>query len=83
MKTRIRIGMMLAALSLGGIPLITTATCSPRSGFVEFFRDDDFGQYACGGYDPFGHDCGYGGYYYDDSYYFDDGYYYEEIIFFD
>jgi len=31
----------LVTLALGGIPLITTATCDPYTGTLDFYRDDD------------------------------------------
>ena len=44
----------LLGIALGGIALVTTATCDPYSGAFDFFRDDD-GFY-------------YDDYYYDDVY---------------
>ena len=56
---------MLAVLAIGGIPLITTATCDPVSGAFDFLRDDDFDDGCC--YDDYYYDY----YYYDDCYFFD------------
>lgn len=63
---------LLAALAVAGIPLVTTATCSPRYGTLDIFRYDDY--YDFGYFDIFVDDC-----FFDDCYYFYD----EEIIFFD
>jgi hypothetical protein len=57
---------VFAALAMGGISLITTATCDPVTGAFDFYRDDDFD------------DCCYDDYYYDDYYYYyDDCYYFD------
>ena len=57
--TRRTIKMWLVGLACAGIPLVTSATCNPQTGFLNFFRDDDGGYY----YDD--------GYYYDYGYYDD------------
>lgn len=44
-----RIRQTLLAFAVGGIPLITTATCDPYRGTFDFFRSD---------YDPFYYDDG-------------------------
>jgi hypothetical protein len=49
--------MLLVAVACGGAPLLTTATCDPYTGFVDFYRNDD--SYCC--------DDGY----YTDAYYVD------------
>ena len=55
----------LVALACAGIPLVTTATCDPRTGGLDFFRDDD-------GYDDgYYYDGGYYVDYYDDCFFFD------------
>jgi hypothetical protein len=51
----------LVALACGGIPLVTSATCDPRTGGLDFFRDDDGYYYE----DVYYVD------YYDDCYFFD------------
>ncbi|MBU0717948.1 MAG: hypothetical protein KJ749_06845 [Planctomycetes bacterium] len=53
-------------LACAGIPLVTVGTCDPRTGMLDFFRDDDAGSYYYDGYiyDPY-----YDGYYYDVYYY--------------
>ncbi|MGB2984888.1 MAG: hypothetical protein WBE26_03315 [Phycisphaerae bacterium] len=70
---------VLAALAFAGIPLITTGSCNPYSGTLDFYRDDDYDD--LGFFDVFIEDD----YYYDDWYYDDccyDDYYYEEIIYY-
>ncbi len=52
-----RIKMWLVGLACGAIPLITTATCDPYTGFLDIYRDDDGYYYDSGYYDV---------YYYDD-----------------
>ena len=54
------------ALTTASTTMITAATCDPYSGFFEFYRDDDSGDYF---YDDFFFDDGF---YYDDPFYFDD-----------
>ena len=54
------------ALATASTTLITAATCDPYSGFFDFYRDDDSGDYF---YDDFFFDDGF---YYDDPFYFDD-----------
>ena len=46
-SSRIKTGLL--ALAVGGIPLITSATCDPVTGIGSFFRDDDGGGF----YDPY------------------------------
>ena len=69
-----RAKVLVAAVAVGGVPLITVGSCDPITGAFDFYRDDDFddGYY----HDDF--------FYYDDFYYDDcfDCYYDEEIIFF-
>ena len=72
MKTTKKAKALLAALALAGIPLITTATCNPRYGTVDIYRNDDYHEHSF--WDVVYDDC----YYCDDWYY--DEYYYEEII---
>jgi len=50
----------LIGVSMGAIALVTAVSCDPYYG-LDFFRDDDEGEY----YD----DYYYGDYYYDDYYY--------------
>ena len=57
----------LIAVACGGCPLITSATCDPYTGVLDFYRDDDAHYYD-------------DGYYYDDYYY--DGYYEEDCFLF-
>ncbi len=40
-RKRNRAKLALVALACGGVPLITTATCDPYSGVLDFYRDDD------------------------------------------
>ena len=54
------------ALATASTTLITAATCDPSTGFLDFYRDDDSGDYY---YDDFYYDDGF---YYDDPFYFDD-----------
>jgi len=35
----------LLALAVGATPLITTATCDPVTGGLDFYRDDDYSDY--------------------------------------
>lgn len=69
-----RVKSAVLALLAGGIPLITIASCDPRSGTFDLYRDTNHGDY-------------YGDYYYDD-YYYDDcwhdcGYGYDDYFIFD
>lgn len=50
---------LFVAVACGGIPLVTSATCDPYYGTLDFFRDDDSDYY----YDD--------GFYYEDPYYYD------------
>ena len=61
--------LFLIGLGLAGMPLVTIATCDPRTGVLDFYRNDDHGH---GIFDVFFDD----GYYYDDYYYED--YYYDD-----
>ncbi|MEK6798761.1 MAG: hypothetical protein AABZ12_07340 [Planctomycetota bacterium] len=45
-RNRIKLG--LAALLCGGVPLVTSATCDPYAGVLDFYRDDDGGYYDSG-----------------------------------
>jgi hypothetical protein len=74
-KTR-KAKTLLIGLAAAGFPLITTATCNPRHGTLDFYRNDDHDSH--GFFDVFIYDD----YYYEDCYYWDDCYY-EEIILFD
>ena len=62
-----KVKALLAGLVLGGVPLVTSATCNPDYGTFDFFRDDDDYGILDVFYD----------YYYDDYYYYDDDYYYD------
>jgi len=64
--TRKNIKRWLAALAVGGIPLVTSATCDPRTGGLDFFRDHNGGYYD-GSYT----DVYYVDPYYDDCFFFD------------
>ncbi len=75
--------VLLLGLAMGAVPLITTASCSPGRGSLDFYRDDhhhDYGVLDVLIGDVYYDDC----YYYDcyDDYYYDD-YYYDEIIIYD
>ncbi len=54
----------LAALALGGMPWITSATCDPVTGAFDLFRNDDY-------YDDYYYEDVYVDYYYDDCYFLD------------
>ncbi len=70
-----KIKAILIGFAVAALPLVTTATCSPGSGTLEFYRNDNDHGFV----DVFiEDDC----YFYDDCYYYDD-YYYEEIIIYD
>ncbi len=69
-KSSRKLGLGLLALAMGGIPLVTTATCDPRSGRFDFYRNDDDHYYD----DDI--------IYIDDPFYYDDPYYYEECLLF-
>jgi hypothetical protein len=58
-------------LAMAGIPLVTIGTCDPRTGVLDFYRNDNRGH---GIFDLFVDD----GYYYDDYYY--DDYYYDDCF---
>ena len=58
-KTK-RLGRLIA-LALGGIPLITTATCDPYTGTFDLYRDDDFHHHSF-----------FDGYYYEEYVVYDD-----------
>ncbi len=78
--TRQKAKALLVGLACAGIPLITTASCDPRRGTFELFRDDH--DHRRGLFDVivdewFYDDCSF----WDDCYY--DDYYYEDIIVFD
>jgi hypothetical protein len=47
--TRKNIKRWLAAMAVAGIPLVTSATCDPQTGALDFFRADNGGYYD-GGY---------------------------------
>ena len=48
-------------------------TCDPYTGFLDFFRDTDSGDYY---YDDYYYDDGY----YDDGFYYDDPFYYDDCF---
>ena len=60
---------IVIGLAFAGIPLVTTATCDPRTGTFNLFRDDDDYYYD-------------DGFFYDEIVYFDD-YYFDDCSFFD
>jgi hypothetical protein len=64
--TRRNIKRWLAAMAVGGIPLVTSATCDPQTGALDFFRADN-GSFYDGGYT----DVYYADPYYSDCYFFD------------
>ena len=53
-------------MAVGGIPLVTSATCDPRTGVLDLFRADNRGYY-----DGFYTDVYYVDPYYDDCFFFD------------
>ncbi len=57
------------ALATASTTLVTAVTCDPYTGFLDFFRDTDSGDYY------------YDDYYYDDGFYFDDPFYYDDCFF--
>ena len=57
------------ALATASTTLVTAVTCDPYTGFLDFYRDDDSGDYY---YDDF---------YYDDGFYYDDPFYYDDCFF--
>ncbi|MBI4718896.1 MAG: hypothetical protein HY763_13910 [Planctomycetes bacterium] len=63
---------MLLALALGGVPLVTSGACDPRTGVFSFFRDSD--NYDDGFVDVFVDDPFYYG---DEVVVVDDCYYYD------
>jgi hypothetical protein len=63
MTSRSKIKQWLVLSALGGVPLITSATCDPVTGVFDFYRDDDF--------DDFYYDDYYFDYYYYDDCFFD------------
>lgn len=42
---RRKLRSFLLALAIGATPLVTTATCDPYTGALDFFRDDDYDSY--------------------------------------
>ena len=72
---------LFVAAMCGGVPLVTTGACDPRTGALEFFRDDDasgfFDVFLDDGY--YAEDVYYDDYYYDDGYY--DDYYYDDVYY--
>lgn len=48
--TRRTIKMWLVGLACAGIPLVTSATCDPRTGAFDFFRGDSGNYYYDSGY---------------------------------
>ena len=63
MKRRNRILKWVLAVAAAGTTFVTTGTCDPYTGFLDFYRDDDAG-------DSFFEDV-----FYDDGYYYDEPYY--------
>jgi len=62
-ETDMKRGRFIKALALvagAGVPLITSVTCDPYTG-LDFYRDDDYGDYYYDGYDD---------YYYGDCFWF-------------
>jgi len=72
--TRKKLKAFLIGLCCGAMPLVTQATCDPRFGTFDFFRDDDSDDSFL---DIFVDDP----YYYDDCYY--DDCYYDDVIIYD
>lgn len=70
MARKTRFTAMLIGLLCGGSALVTTASCDPRTGAFEFFRDDD---------NEFFYDDGY----YQDDFFFDDFYYEDDYGYYD
>ena len=72
-RTR-KLKAVLIGLLCGGSALATTASCDPRTGAFEFFRDDDNEFFVDDGY--------YGdGFFFDEYYYEDDYGYYDDYGF--
>ena len=63
-----KIRVWCLALATASTTLVTSATCDPSSGFVDFFRDDDSGDFFV---DDF---------FFDDGFYFDDPFYYDDCF---
>ena len=76
-----KVKAILIGFAVAAIPLVTTATCSPGFGTLNFYRDDHYHDHGVVDIfiqdDCYFYDC----YYYDDYYY--DDYYYQEIIIYD
>ncbi len=53
-----KIKKWLITLACGGFPLITSATCDPYAGVLDFYRDDDIDHH--------------GGLFYEDIYYYEE-----------
>ena len=51
--TRRKLKTWLIVLACGGSPLITSATCDPYSGVLDFYRDDDAYYYDDWYYDDY------------------------------
>jgi len=60
-RNKVRQWLVLSAL--GGISLITSATCDPVTGVFDFYRDDDADFFFDGYYDDY--------YVYEDCFFFD------------
>ena len=70
-----RAKVAVMSMAMGGMPLVTTASCDPYLSSLSFFSGDDTYYY-----DPFyPADVYYDDYYYDDSYY--DGGYYDDVYY--
>ena len=57
------------ALATASTTLITAVTCDPYTGFLDFYRDTNSGDYY------------YDDYYYDDGFYYDDPFYFDDCYF--
>ena len=70
MKRKNRLMKWALALAAAGSTFVTTGTCDPYTGYLDFYRDDDSDDYY------------YDDYFYDDGYYDDDPYYYDDCFLF-
>lgn len=55
--TRKTIKRWLVGLACAGVPLVTSATCNPRTGVLDFFRDDGGYYYTDAYYVDYYDDC--------------------------
>lgn len=74
MRTGRMKGLFVVFVS-AAMPFVTTATCNPRTGAFDFFRDDDSGFLEDDGF-FFEEDV----FFYDDPY-FDEGFYFDDCGF--